>query len=158
MNTCPSESLGFLIHDAARLLRRRFEVRATELGLSSAQWRLLVHLNREGAATQARLAELLEVEPISVSRLVDRMQEAGWVTREADPRDRRAKLVLPTAAARETYSDARRLAEGIYAEALQGVDAQARESLVQALRAMIFNLSETKTGADVAPEGTRDVR
>ena len=69
------DSLGILVHDAARALRRSFDARATALGLTTAQWRLLVVLFRLGPVTQARLAERLEVEPISVSRLVDRMAE-----------------------------------------------------------------------------------
>ena len=81
--------LGFLLHDATRLLRKRFEARGSEYGLSSAQWRLLVKVVRERTATQARLAELMEIEPISVSRLVDRMEGPGeWagVTGEKDGR------------------------------------------------------------------------
>ena len=158
MKPCLTESLGFLIHDTARLMRRRFEARAAELGLSSAQWRLLVHLNREGSAPQSRLAELLEVEPISVSRLIDRMEEAGWVTRVADARDRRVKLVLPTEMAEGVFADARLLAEKVYSEALTGVSPEARATLVEVLRAMIHNLSEQKTGAEVALEGTENVR
>ena len=60
------ERLGFLIHDVQRLMRKRFEARASGLGLSAAQWRLLVHVSKEEGVTQARLAELLEIEPISV--------------------------------------------------------------------------------------------
>ena len=55
------ENFGLLLHDSARLLRARFEAHGRELGLSSAQWRLLVRLKREGRATQARLAELMEI-------------------------------------------------------------------------------------------------
>ena len=67
MNSPALDGFGLLLHDAARLLRRRFEARGGEYGLSSAQWRLLVKLVREGRAAQSRLAELLEIEPISVS-------------------------------------------------------------------------------------------
>ena len=96
MTPPPPDSLGFLLTDATRAIRRRFEQRAACLGLSSSQWRLLMQLKRGGPLPQARLAELLEIEPISVSRLVDRMQEAGWVRREPDATDRRVKLVAPT--------------------------------------------------------------
>jgi MarR family transcriptional regulator for hemolysin len=84
-----NDQLGFLLHDSARLLRRAFERRAAAYGLSSAQWRLLAHVLRHGSIAQARLADLLEVEAISVSRLIDRMEQAGWVTRLPDPQDRR---------------------------------------------------------------------
>lgn len=76
-----TERLGFLIHDAARLMRKRFETLGRRHGLSSAQWRLLVRVVKDEGVAQARLAELLEVEPISVSRLLDRMEEAGWIER-----------------------------------------------------------------------------
>ena len=77
------DRLGFLIHDAQRLLRKRFEMRGAEYGLSAAQWRLLVRLVKEEGVPQARLAELLEIEPISVSRLLDRMEEGGWIDASA---------------------------------------------------------------------------
>ena len=75
MKSAPIDQFGFLLHDAARLMRRRFELRGSEYGLSAAQWRALVRLVKFGPMPQARLADLLEIEPISVSRLVDRMEE-----------------------------------------------------------------------------------
>ena len=86
------DRLGFLIHDVQRLLRKRFETRASGLGLSSAQWRLMVRVAKEEGISQARLAELLEIEPISVSRLVDRMEEGGWIERRSDAADRRVLI------------------------------------------------------------------
>ena len=83
MTTDGIDRLGFLIHDSARLLRKRFEEKGRAYGLSAAQWRLLVRLVKEEGVAQARLAELLEIEPISVSRLLDRMEEGGWIERRA---------------------------------------------------------------------------
>ena len=74
--------LGILIHHAARLMQKRFELRAAEYGLSSAQWRLLVRLIKDEGVAQKRLAEVLEIEPISVSRLLDRMEEGDWIERK----------------------------------------------------------------------------
>ena len=74
------DRLGFLIHDAQRLLRKRFEMRGAGYGLSAAQWRLLVRVVKDEGVPQARLAEILEIEPISVSRLLDRMEAGGWIT------------------------------------------------------------------------------
>ncbi|TMV57143.1 MarR family transcriptional regulator, partial [Thioclava sp. BHET1] len=98
------ENFGILLHDSARLLRLRFEAHGRELGLSSAQWRLIARLKREGRATQARLSELMEIEPISVSRLVTRMEQAGWVVRQADPNDRRIRMVVPTQKTRDALA------------------------------------------------------
>lgn len=139
----PHQSLGFLLHDAARAIRRRFEVRATELGLSSAQWRLLVYLMREGPSAQARLAELMEIEPISVSRLVDRMQDAGWVTREPDASDRRVKLVATTDKTCTAFAEAKQIADQIYDDALANLPPGTRETLMATLRQIIANLSQT---------------
>ena len=96
------DRLGLLIHDAARLMRKRFEARASGHGLSSAQWRLLVRAAKEPGVAQARLAELLEIEPISVSRLVDRMEEAGWIKARmvTTEHNRRARAYDITAAGR----------------------------------------------------------
>lgn len=141
------ERLGLTLHDAQRAMRRAFERRAAGLGLSSAQWRLLVHLWREGQATQARLADLLEVEPISVSRLVDRMEAAGWVQRLPDPGDRRVRLVAPTdrmEAAREAILT---MADDVYAVALKGFSPGEREALVAALARLIDNLTEDEAAA-----------
>ncbi|MGO4851987.1 MarR family winged helix-turn-helix transcriptional regulator [Phaeovulum sp. W22_SRMD_FR3] len=145
-NNAP-DSLGLLLHDASRLIRRRFEAAAADLGLSSAQWRLLVQLAKIGRATQARLAERLEIEPISVSRLVDRMQESGWVTREPDPQDRRAKVIVPTEKALALYTDLRGRAEGVYEQAQTGIPAEERAVLMRVLKTIIANLaSDDETG------------
>ncbi|TGS24967.1 MarR family transcriptional regulator, partial [bacterium M00.F.Ca.ET.180.01.1.1] len=78
--------------------------------LSSAQWRLMVRVAKEEGITQARLAELLEIEPISVSRLVDRMEEGGWIERTANPQDRRERQVRMTAKAERALGKARKVA------------------------------------------------
>ena len=137
----PKESLGFLLNDATRLLRRRFEAGAAELGLTTSQWRLLVHLMRNGPLPQARLADLLEIEPISVSRLVDRMQEAGCVTRCPDPNDRRVRIVEATPKTVETIAVAKGIADEIYARAFEGMAPGAHEQLLDLLRQVIANLS-----------------
>ncbi|WP_413872817.1 MarR family winged helix-turn-helix transcriptional regulator [Albidovulum sp.] len=146
--TPPHESLGFLLHDASRAIRRRFEARATELGLSAAQWRCLVHLMREGPSPQARLAGLLEIEPISISRLLDRMQDGGWITREADPADRRVRIVTATPRTCAAFSEAKKIAEAIYADALAGLPPGTRETLMTTLGRIIANLSPNPESQD----------
>ena len=81
----PERSFGFLLHDIARLLRKRFDQRARALGLSRSQWQVLAHLSRHEGINQSGLAEILEIENITLGRLVDRMGEAGWVERRPDP-------------------------------------------------------------------------
>lgn len=136
------DSLGILLHDATRAVRKRFESQAAEMGLSSAQWRLLFALKRLGATTQSRIAQHMEIEPISVSRLVDRAEEAGWVRRDADATDRRIKVVALTPKAVKTFEGIRAIAENIYDEALLGLSVENRALLCEGLARIISNLSE----------------
>src|SRR6202171_4608396 len=89
-------SFGFLLHDIARLMRQRFDQRARSLNLTRAQWQVLAHLQRHEGINQSGLAEILEIEPITIARLLDRMEEAGLVERRADPADRRARRLFLT--------------------------------------------------------------
>ncbi|MEM5473788.1 MarR family transcriptional regulator [Hoeflea sp. AS60] len=145
MKTTNIDQFGFLVHDVARLLRKKFEKRGQEHGLSSAQWRLLVKVVREEKATQARLAELMEIEPISVSRLIDRMEQGGWVKRCSHETDRRVKLVVPTDQSLAAYSDIKAVAVDIYNEAMTGLEEDQKQALVSALAIVVANLSSDET-------------
>lgn len=147
-----TSTLGFLLHDATRLIRRRFELRGQAFGLSSAQWRLMVHLVREGAASQARIAELLEIEPISVSRLVDRMEQAGWVERGTDPNDRRVRLLRPSEKAMGAFAEVKAVAGEIYEEALSGLSADERDILMRGLATVAANLAQTDCSDNATAE------
>ena len=147
MKNIDIDQFGFLLHDAARLLRRKFEQRGQEHGLSSAQWRLLVKVVRERTATQARLAELMEIEPISVSRLIDRMEQAGWVERQQHDSDRRVKLVVPTDKSLAAYSAIKAVAGDVYKDAMAGLDDNQKRALVSALATVVENLSSEETQA-----------
>jgi DNA-binding MarR family transcriptional regulator len=142
MTSDGTDRLGFLIHDAHRLLRKRFEARAAGYGLSSAQWRLLVRLVKEEGSTQARLAEFLEIEPISVSRLVDRMEAGGWVTRKQDASDRRVRMIFPTDKSRSAFAAVKAIAGEIYEEALAGLPDAERRALIGGLARIVENLAE----------------
>lgn len=135
------DQLGLLLHDGSRQLRRCFEQRAASYGLSSAQWRLLVHVLREGGVTQARLADRLEIEPISVSRLVDRMEQAGWVERQADPNDRRIKIIVATETTHKLKAEVKAIAHSVYAEALSGLPPEAQAALLSGLATLNETLS-----------------
>ena len=139
-------SLGLLLHDAARAVRKRFEARAVVYGLTSAQWRMLVRVCKtDGGAPQAHFAEILEIEPISVSRLLDRMEAMGWVTRGLDPKDRRVRLVFPTAKAREAFASFKPVADAVYAEALAGMTPDQQHQMTKALALIIHNLATAAT-------------
>lgn len=137
----PVEKIGFLIHDAQRLLRRRFDASAAQYGLSSSQWRLMVRVVKEKGIAQARLAEILEIEPISVSRLVDRMEEGGWVQRQADETDRRVRIVVPTDRSRAVFNEVKQVAGEVFEDALRGLSMEQRHALLHGLETMISNLA-----------------
>ena len=149
------DRLGFLIHDSARLLRKRFEVRGATYGLSAAQWRLMVRLVKEEGVAQARLAELLEIEPISVSRLLDRMEEGGWVERRQDANDRRVRMIFPTDKSRAAFADIKSVAGEVYEIALAGLSPDERLTLVKGLNTIITNLSDGETTAE-QPKSMKD--
>lgn len=148
MKTDPVPPLGLLIHDAARALQKRFEARASSHGLSAAQWRLMAQLVKAEGAPQARLAGMLEIEPISVSRLLDRMEEGGWIERRPDPDDRRVRMVFPTERSRQAFGEIKRIAGDIYRDALAGLPPGDRDALYRGLATMIDNLSKDALPAD----------
>ena len=144
-------SFGFVLHDVARLLRKRFDQRAKCMGLTRAQWQVLAHLQRHEGINQAGLAEILELEPISVARLIDRMEEGGWVERRPDPTDRRAHRLFMTARAQRVLIRARQLYEDVRAEAFAGLTEAERDDFMKKLLHIRGNLSEHPARGD-APE------
>ncbi len=143
-----TERLGFLIHDAARLMRKRFETLGAAYGLSAAQWRLMVRLVKEEGVAQARLAELLEIEPISVSRLLDRMEENGWVERRQDSSDRRVRMIFPTEKSRKAFGEIKSVAGEVFEEALAGLSPEQRRMTILGLTTIVENLSAAETPAE----------
>ena len=144
-------SFGFLLHDIARLLRKRYEQRARPLGLTRAQWQILAHLQRCEGINQSGLAELLELEPITVGRLIDRMEEAALVERRADPADRRAHRLFLTERAQPVLERSRALGEEVRGEAFAGFAAAEREALIDLLVRVRGNLSDKRGDEDKRP-------
>src|SRR5579863_9225176 len=147
----PERSLGFLLHDIARLLRKKFDQRARALGLSRSQWQVLVHLSRHEGINQSGLAEILEIENITLARLIDRMEEAGWVERRPDRNDRRARLLFTTEKVAPVMEHVRAIAEELRNEALAGLPSGERERLLEMLVAVRGNLSD-RNGRGAAAE------
>jgi DNA-binding MarR family transcriptional regulator len=136
-----SDSLGFLITDVARMLRREFDARVRAIGVTRPQWRVLSFLNRSEGINQGGLAELLEVEPISVGRMVDRLQEAGLVERRADPADRRAWRLFLTDRSRALIEELRPIAEATLDDTMAGFAPEERQTLIDYLERVRANLS-----------------
>ena len=135
-------SFGFLLHDIARLMRKRFDQRARGLGLTRAQWQVLAHLARHEGISQAGLADIIEIKPITLGRLIDRMAEAGWVERRPDPADRRARLLYMTERVAPVMQQMFELAIEVREEALVGLSPAERERLIATLLHVRGNLSE----------------
>lgn len=139
--TLMSDGVGFLMSDVARLLRRRFDERARAIGITRAQWRTLTVLSRNEGANQGALAELLEVEPITLCRMIDRLADAGHVERRRDPDDRRAWNIYLTGRSRPLLDQLRVLADEVVDGALDGLDAADQAALTRSLDQMRANLS-----------------
>jgi DNA-binding MarR family transcriptional regulator len=138
----PSRTLGFVLNDVARLMRKRFEqrARAAALGLTRAQAAVLANLARQEGINQAALAQFLELEPITLARLLDRLQAAGLVERRPDPKDRRAHLLYLTEAAYPLLDRIFALAAEVREDALAGVAAADRDRLIDLLIEIKANL------------------
>ncbi len=133
-------SLGFLLHDISRLFRRRFDVRARAVGLTRAQWSALSHLYRNEGITQSALADIMEVEKITLCRLLDRLEAAGWLERRAHPSDRRAKCLYLTDKAYPVREQMRAIAQAVRNEAYVGMSPEERDVLIDTLLHIKANL------------------
>jgi len=141
----PPDAIGFLIVDLARLFRQGFErsVAAEGLDLTAGEARTLLYARRSGDVRQCALAERMLVEPMTLSRFLERLEARGLVRRVPDPKDRRAKLVAVTPAAKPLVERIEALASEVRAKAARGLSPREVEALRSALQGMRGNLSET---------------
>lgn len=142
----PNQSFGLVLHDVARLLRWNFDRRAQTIGLSRAKWSVLAHLRRKNGARQSELAALLEVQPITLGRLLDRMEKDGWVERRDDPADRRAKCIFLTDKVAPVLDQMQALARETRAEAQQGLSEEERAQFLATLLRIRANLAQKSQG------------
>ncbi len=133
---------GFLLHDIARLMRKRFDARTRDTGLTRAQWQVLAMLRAHEGVNQATLADALDLEPITVGRLIDRMEEAGWVERRPDAADRRMHRLYITARTRPKMVEFQAMADALLDEAFAGLTPREREGLLDLLVRIRGNLGE----------------
>jgi MarR family transcriptional regulator for hemolysin len=137
-----SPTLGFLLHDVARLLKRRFEQNARGAGLTRSQWQVLAHLAQNEGIHQGKLAELLDVEAITLGRIVDKLETLGLIERRPHPSDRRIWLLHLTPAARPKLVQLRKLGDFTRGEALAGLSEADRECLSKTLQTLKTNLTD----------------
>ncbi|MGH7073859.1 MAG: MarR family winged helix-turn-helix transcriptional regulator [Stellaceae bacterium] len=143
METLPDERrFGFLVNDIARLMRKRFDARARAFGLTRAQWQALVVLRHHEGINQAALAEALDLEPITVGRLIDRMEEAGCVERRADAADRRVHRLYISERTGPMMSQLEKVAQTLQEEFFYGLSTVDRDELLDLLVRIRANLTE----------------
>jgi DNA-binding MarR family transcriptional regulator len=147
-----NESIGTKITDVARLMRRSFDERARNIGMTRPQWQVLSVLRRHEGINQGGLADILEVEPITLCRMVDRLQDAGLVERRRDPADRRAWQLYLSPKAFELLEQLKPLADELLVAALEGVPEEERAQLEIVLERIRQNLSR-KPGVSMISNG-----
>ncbi|MDR2215695.1 MAG: MarR family transcriptional regulator [Nevskiaceae bacterium] len=136
-----SQSIGLLLKDLSQLYAARFEQHARTLSLTLMHCKVLVHLERDEGVSQARLADLVSVDAMTIVRLIDRMEQAHLVERRADPGDRRTRRLFLTARARPILEQVWRLAAQVRAEMFSGVPRAQREIFLRVLETAHHNLS-----------------
>jgi MarR family transcriptional regulator for hemolysin len=142
-------SFGYLLSDVTLLIRKHFDRRASKFGLTRAQWRAVKVLNLREGLRQTELADFLEMEPIAVGRVIDRLQAAGFVERRPDPTDRRAWRLYVTPQARSVVDDMEVIGCGLRKDATAGVSI---DELQQAL-AVITRIKDNLLALEQADPG-----
>lgn len=140
MSTPADTSFAYRMHDVTCLFRKHFDRRALRFGLTRAQWRALKAIRRDEGLSQSALADRLELEAIAVGRVIDRLQEAGFVVRRADPADRRRWRLHLTPQAHAVTDDMEVIAQELRGESLRGVDVRDFEAFQRVLARIHDNL------------------
>lgn len=126
-------NFGFLLHDVARLMRAEFDRRSRALHLTRSQWWVLNFVYAYEGATQTELADQCEVERATMGRLLDKLEEKGWVRREADAQDRRIRRVYLTGEVLDLMVTLRGIGAGVRESAMAGIDREEQDRFVDTL-------------------------
>ncbi len=138
-------TIGFLVTDISRLITTEYNRMMKPLGLTRAQWRVIVYLHREDGLTQSELARLLEVGKVSMGGLIDRLEHSGWIERRSDPHDRRNNLIHLTTKRREIETAMISTAKKLGEQTFKNLDDDERALLVNLLIAVKDNLQEIES-------------
>ncbi|MDO9411549.1 MAG: MarR family transcriptional regulator [Pseudolabrys sp.] len=132
--------IAFTIMDVARMLRTYADQRAREHGISRAQWTVLMRIDRTEGLKQSELADILDLQPISLTRLLDRLAENGLIERRPDPNDRRANRLYLLPAARPMLDELAGIGTDMMKTVLEGLDTKAVERMLGELDLVKDNL------------------
>jgi DNA-binding MarR family transcriptional regulator len=141
MSALMETNFAFEVAETALALRREFDRRAAALGVTRAQWRVLSRLARRDGQRQVELADALDIEPITLCRMIDRLAEAKLVERRPDDEDRRAWRIHLTASAGPIIADLGALAEGFLADILDGISADEQAQAMRILERVRTNIA-----------------
>ncbi len=136
----PNREFAFMLNDVARLLRTYADYKASQFGMTRAQWAVLVRVDRSEGLNQSELAEVLDLQPITLTRLLDKLCDSGLIERRPDPADRRAKRLFLTPAARPLLERLSVLGEETVAGALAGVEGESVAQMISELSLVKENL------------------
>jgi len=145
----PRESLGYLVTDLGRLFGRVFDRRVAHLELTRAQWRALKRIGHDEGITQVELADQLDMEPIAVGRVIDRLQKAGFVERRADPADRRVWRLHLSPHSAAIMDQVETVARSVREDAMAGIgrdDLATTLSVLDRLRENLLQLDRESRG------------
>jgi MarR family transcriptional regulator for hemolysin len=131
---------AFILNDVARLLRTYADYRAAQFGMTRAQWAVLVRLDRSEGLNQSELADTLDLQPITLTRLLDKLCDSGLIERRPDPEDRRAKRLFLTPAAHPLLKQLAVLGEETMGSATEGLSQDDIERMVSELATVKDNL------------------
>ncbi len=141
--------IGYVLSDVARLMRMVFDRRVRDIGLTRAQWLVLIRLYRRPGASQTELADMLEIDRASAGRMIDRMEKGHWVERRADIVDRRINRLFLTPEARRVHARMWAIAEATVDDALTPLSPLERARFT-GLAARVKERLQSMAGTDVA--------
>lgn len=144
-------SFGYLLSDVTLLFRKHFDRRAVKFGLTRAQWRATKVLYHREGLRQTELAEFLEMEPIAVGRVIDRLQAAGFVERRPDPKDRRAWRLHTTEQARVIVGDMEIIARDLRKDVTRGIGYDELQQALAVISRIKDNLLALEQAGEDAP-------
>ncbi|WP_454829150.1 MarR family winged helix-turn-helix transcriptional regulator [Pseudoxanthomonas wuyuanensis] len=143
MSKSPDQNgIGYLIADLSRLFGRVFDRRSAHLGLTRVQWRALKRIHSSQGVTQAELADLLDMEPIAVGRVIDRLQKSGFVERRNDPNDRRCWRLHLSPQSGQVMDPIEAVAASVREDSVAGIDPQQLQAALKVLMQIRENLSQ----------------
>jgi DNA-binding MarR family transcriptional regulator len=149
-------NFAFLMKDISRLHSKNFERHALGLSMTLAQCKVLAHLERNEGVSQVKLADLTDTDPMTLVRILDRMERDGWVERRAHPGDRRARQLFLTKTAQPVLQEMWRVSDRVRAEAMAGLSAADREQLLDLLSRVQANLNAQLPAATVNEDAGDD--